>query len=60
MTPSEEIAKVKEITETVAAALASREERYSVETKDSLVWTRMYIGAHKENAHFVIQIDLVT
>lgn len=53
--------QVREIADTIAAVLCNRENRFSVEVRDSVVWTRIYIGASKTstNEHYMIQIDKV-
>lgn len=59
MLTAEEIAQLREVTEIIAAALASREARFSVEVRDSVRADRMYIGASKESTgeHYIIQVE---
>lgn len=53
--------EVREIADVIAATLANRENRYSVEVRTSVVHTRVYIGASNfnDNRHFMVQIDKV-
>lgn len=60
MLSGEEIKKLRELTDTVAASLASREEGYSVEVRESVKADRMYVMVSKtptKEAYF-IQIDV--
>jgi hypothetical protein len=58
---NEQIERLREVTEVLAAALANREERVSVEVRGSVRADRLYIGASKEstNEHYAIQIDVM-
>lgn len=58
-TATDDINAVKEVAEIIAATLCNRENHFSVEVRDSVVWTRIYIGASKESTgeHYIIQID---
>lgn len=53
------IQQLNDFCEELAAFLASREKRFSVEVRDSVVWSRRYIGASKESTdeHYMIQVD---
>ena len=60
MLSDQEIKRLRDLTDTVAASLASREEGYSVEIRDSVKMDRMYVLVSKvptKEAYF-IQIDV--